>query len=157
MAQSQDLIGWRLFMEGMISKEITGIQKSYLAISSYHISIERWTIGSITKLLEVTHGQWLYTNVHVHDSISGTTATLCKEEIHTEIEKQQELGTDSLEEGDKHMMEINLEDLENTSGEKQQYWLLSIRAARESSRLREHNRTRPYEGTTYRRAINNLT
>ena len=44
-----------------------------------------------------------------------------------EIEKQQELGTDSLEEGDKYLMEINLEDLENISGEKQQYWLLAIR------------------------------
>ena len=31
-----------------------------------------------------------------------------------EIGKQQELGTDSLEEGDKYLMEINLEDLENT-------------------------------------------
>ena len=32
------------------------------------------------------------------------------------IEKQQELGTNSLEEGDKYLMEINLEDMENTSG-----------------------------------------
>ena len=73
------------------------IQKSYLALSSYHISIKCWTTGLITKLLEVTHGQWLYRNVHVHDSISETSATLHKEEIQTEIEKQQELGTDSLE------------------------------------------------------------
>ena len=47
-----------------------------------------------------------------------------------DIEKQQELVTDSLEEGDISLMEINLEDLENTSGEKQQYWLLEIRATR---------------------------
>ena len=47
-----------------------------------------------------------------------------------EIEKHPELVTDSLEEGDKYLMEINLEDLENTSGEKQQYWLLEIHAAR---------------------------
>ena len=33
-----------------------------------------------------------------------------------DIEKQQELGNYSLEEGDKYLMEINLEDLENTSG-----------------------------------------
>ena len=74
-----------------------------------------------------------------------------------EIEKQQELGTNSLEEGYKYLMEINLEDLENTSGENQQYWLLAIRAARESIRLRAHNRTRPSEERTYRRAINTLT
>ena len=50
-AQSQDLIGWRPFMEGMISKEITCIQKSYVVPSSYHLSIECWTTGLITKLL----------------------------------------------------------------------------------------------------------
>ena len=61
-------------MEGMISKEITGIQKLYPALSSYHLSIERWMTGLITKLLEVTHGQWIYRNEHVHNSISGTTA-----------------------------------------------------------------------------------
>ena len=78
-------------MGGMISKEITGIQKSYLALISYHLSIKRWTKGLITKLLEVTHGQWLYRNVHVHNSISGTTATLHKEEIQMEIEKKKNL------------------------------------------------------------------
>ena len=67
LAQSHDLIGWRRFMEGMISKETTGIKKSYLALSSHHISIESWTTGLITKLMEVTHGQWLYRNVHAHD------------------------------------------------------------------------------------------
>ena len=73
-----------------------------------------------------------------------------------EIEKQQELGTDSLEEGDKYLMEINLEDLGNTSDEKQQYWLLAIRVARESSRLRTHNRTRPPARRAHIRAINTL-
>ena len=74
-----------------------------------------------------------------------------------EIERQQEIGTDSLEEGYKYLMEINLEDLENTSGEMLQYWLLAIRAAIEPSRLRAHNRTRPPEGRAYRRAINTIT
>ena len=74
-----------------------------------------------------------------------------------DIEKQQELGTDSLEEVDKYPMEIKLEDLENTSGERQLYWLLAIRAARESIRLRTHNRTRPPAERAHRRAINTIT
>ena len=93
----------------------------------------------------------------MHNSISETTATLHKEDIHMDIEKQQELGTDSLEEGDKYLTEINLEDLENTSGEKQQYWLLAIHAARESSRLSTHTITQPPEQRAYRREINTLT
>ena len=108
LAQSHYHIGWRIFIESMISKEISCIQKLYLMLSSYHISIERWTTDLITKILEVTHGQWLYRNVHVHDSISGTAETLCKEDIQMDIEKHQELIIDSLEEGDKYLTEINL-------------------------------------------------
>ena len=63
----------------------------------------------------------------MHDLVSGTEATLRKEQIHMDIEKQQELGTNSLEKRDKYLMEINLEDMENTSGKSQQYWLLAIR------------------------------
>ena len=60
----------------------------------------------------------------MHDSISGTEATLYTEEKQMKIEKQQELGTNSMEEGDKYFIDINLEDMENTSGERQEYWLL---------------------------------
>ena len=49
-----------------------------------------------------------------------------KEEIQTEIEKQQEMGEESLLEEDKYLMEIKLDDLENSSGEQDEYWLLTI-------------------------------
>ena len=55
------------------------------------------------------------------------------------------------------MMEINLEDMENTSGERQQYWILAIRAAREASKLRAHPRTRPPTGTAHRRSFKYIT
>jgi len=89
----------------------------------------------ITKLLEVTHGQWLYQNIQVHDKVAGTLATLRKEEIQMEIEEQQALGTDGLLDEDCHLGECNLGDLEDTSGIKETYWLLAIKAAREAGRL----------------------
>ncbi len=52
------------------------------------------------------------------------------------IEHQIELGEDSLEEEDKYLLEINLEDLESTSGKAQTYWLLAIQAAKEANALR---------------------
>jgi hypothetical protein len=33
------------------------------------------------------------------------------------------------------MMEVNLKDLETTSGEQEEYWLVAIRAAREAAML----------------------
>ena len=35
--------------------------------------------------------------------------------------------------GGSHLAEVNLEDLENTSGEKKEYWLVTVLTAREAS------------------------
>ena len=59
-----------------------------------------------------------------------------KEELQKEIQRQQELGDEGLDEKDKFLLEIKLEDLEGTSGEYQEYWLLAIRAARKVMEIR---------------------
>ena len=129
-------------MEGMISKETLENQRSYANICGSALSEIEWTKGVVVKLLKTTHGQWLYRNVQVHDSITGTEATLRKEELQQLIEEQIELGGEGLEENDKYLLEINLDDLATTSGEMQTYWLLAIRAAREGRRLRTEQTTR---------------
>ena len=52
-----------------------------------------------------------------------------------EIGRQRELGTEGLLDEDCYLAECNLGDLEKTSGMKETYWLLAIKAAREASRL----------------------
>ena len=72
----------------------------------------------------------------MHDSVvSGAIALQRKEEIQHEIEKEQELGGEGFTAEDHYLMKVNLEDLETTSGERQEYWLLAIGAAREAFRL----------------------
>jgi hypothetical protein len=83
----------------------------------------------------VTYGQWLYRNIQVHDKIAGTLVILRKEELQLETKWQQELGTAGLLDEDCHLTECNLGDLEDSSGAKETYWLLAIRAAQEESRL----------------------
>ncbi len=90
----QDEIGWRWFMEGMVTKNLREIQTTYSAIEGSNVSPEQWTIGVIIKLLETTHGQWLYRCIQVHDRAQGTQATLQKEELQKEIKAQQDLGYD---------------------------------------------------------------
>jgi hypothetical protein len=63
--------------------------------------------------------------------------TLRKEQIQREIEHQMELGALGLLQEDKYLMEINLEDMETTSGKRQEYWLLAVTAAREASLLQQ--------------------
>ncbi len=71
--------------------------------------------------------------------MAGTQATLRKEEIKQEIEDQMVMGTKGLLDEDLWMMEVNLGDMETTSGEQEEYWLIAIRAAREAVTLtRQH-------------------
>ncbi len=59
-------------MEGMISIRMREIQRQYHISEGTRTSPERWAQGLILKLLEVTHGQWLYCNVQIYDVVSGT-------------------------------------------------------------------------------------
>jgi hypothetical protein len=139
MARAQDEIGWRMFMEGMVCSEIRVIQKTPTALSGSRINAEKWTVKLITKLLKVTHSQWLYRNVQVHNKIAGTLVTLRKKEIHMEIEAQQALRTAGLLDEDCHLGKCNLGDLKDTLGIKETYWLLAIKAAWEQISLRYYN------------------
>ncbi len=67
-----------------------------------------------------------------------------KEELQWEIEAQQDQGFNNLLEEDQFLAEVNLEDLENTSGERQEYWLVAMCAAREARLLR--GVSQPYLG-----------
>ncbi len=92
MARSQDIIGWRRFMEGMVSAKLIDIQKDYFVGRGTSWKLEKWTTGLVVRLLEVTHGQWLYRNVVVHDATSGQLALARKEDIVKQIEDQLEQG-----------------------------------------------------------------
>jgi hypothetical protein len=81
MAWEQDAIGWLQFMEGMISRRMRGIQSLYHLREGTHLSPKQWAQGLILKLLKATHGQWIYRNIQIHDSVAGMQATLRKEAI----------------------------------------------------------------------------
>jgi hypothetical protein len=137
MARDQDVIGWRWFMEGMICKRMQEIQRVYHILEGSCISPERWAQGLILKLLETTHRQWIYRNIQIHDTVAGTQATLRKESIQQEIEEQMERGKAGLLEEDHWMMEVNLGDMETSSGGQEEYWLLAIRAAQVAATLEQ--------------------
>ena len=75
---------------------------------------------------------------------------LRKEELQSLIEDQLELGEEGLEEENKYLLEINLDDLTTTSGETQTYWLLAIQVARDARVLRENETNTNAAGQTTR-------
>ncbi len=87
----------------------------------------------------------MYRNVQIHDNVAGMRATLRKEKIQWDIEEQMEMGTTGLLKEDQWMMKVNLEDMENSSGEREEYWLLAIQAVREAATLTWQQAQQPQE------------
>jgi hypothetical protein len=134
---SQTHIGWRRTMEGMVSKTLLHLDRHDVLVPTSHMSVNRWLVGLIKTLLEATHGVWIYRNITIHDSVSGMVATKEKEQLNKEIELQIERGGEGLAEEDRWMVEVNLDNIENSSGERESYWLLAIKAARERYRMQQ--------------------
>ena len=91
--------------------------------------------GYITQLLQVTHSQWIYQCILVHDRTTGTLILAHKDKLPIEIKHQLLLGSKGLAEEDQFLLECNFDELTSTTSKHQEYWLLAIKAAREESRL----------------------
>ena len=123
-------------MEGMLSTELVELQKYALVETASRLTIDKWAKELVIRLLEITHGQWLYRNVMVHDQTAGDLATQRKEEVRTVLLDQLERGEGGLDDEDKFLLEINLDELDTSSGEDQTYWLMALEAARDARALR---------------------
>ena len=134
-ARSQDRIGWRRFLEGMVSKQLPALVTKR-DVEGNISDIGTWMTLLITKLLEVTHGLWIYRNVMVHDELNGLYATEGRERLQQAIEEQMEYGADELCEEDKWLMEINLRDLNEVAGDREAYWVMAMDMAWERFQIR---------------------
>jgi hypothetical protein len=79
-------------MMGMISTKLLCSQDFYLQVRGSAQSSEKWVTGLITQLLQVTHGQWIYRCILVHNRITGTLINQHKAEILEAITKHLSLG-----------------------------------------------------------------
>ena len=113
-------------MQGMVNKEIVDLQRQAATVHGLDLSLHTWATGLVKRLLEIAHGQWLYRNLVVHNKVSGSLVNKKKEELREKIEEVQVMGSKDIAEEERFLAEINLEDLENSSGERQTYWLLAM-------------------------------
>lgn len=135
VAKAQDTVGWRRFMEGMVAKRLTAQLHSKEFPHALPKTSRPTAHSLVRRLLEITHGLWIYRNLLIHEDTAGILASTNKERIAAAIEEQIRLGPEGLREEDHWMLEVDLNDLETSKGEKEAYWVLAIRTARERCRL----------------------
>jgi hypothetical protein len=95
---------------GMISSKLLPIQSVYNHINRASSHATLWISGLVTQLLQVTHTQWIYRCVLVHDPNTGTLISAQKAKLLKEIKHQLALGSESLDEEDRFLLECNFDD-----------------------------------------------
>ncbi len=85
LAQSQDKIGDRNFMEGHISTNFYEIQNFHLAMTSSFLNGADWAKQFISKIFHITHSQWIFRNFSLHDKRNGYLHNKKAEEIALEL------------------------------------------------------------------------
>jgi hypothetical protein len=93
LTESQDKIGWQNFMEGYISAQFYNIQRFHLLMSGGYLNGSDWTKQFISKNLQITHSQWIYRNISLHDKQQGYLPHKRLEDLLQEILELSELGT----------------------------------------------------------------
>ena len=134
VAASQDLIPWKDFMEGKLSKEWFTLQRLSLACSSSRLTIADWSKRLISQVLQVSHAQWIFRNVSLHDHQRGYLALQERTAVLEEIDRLSQLDSDQVPGESRYLLEIDFTALNQSLAEKQAYWLFAMRAAVQAQR-----------------------
>jgi len=129
LAQSQNKIGYCNFMEGYTSTNFYEIQTFHLAMFSSFLNSANWAKQFISKILHITHSQWIFRNFSLHNKRHGYLHKKKAEEIALELESLAGLAPEDVPTNSRFLLEINFSDLNTSNLDSQKYWILAINAA----------------------------
>lgn len=129
LAESQDAIGWRNFMEGRISSKITAIQRRHLALSDSRLPVKGWSSKFISMILHITHSQWIFRNFMLHDTAMGYLRLKEHTEAAIQIDSLMQNRPSSIPADSHFLLEFDTERLLSADIDTQHYWLAAMNAA----------------------------
>ena len=130
VAIGQDRIGWRNMMEGRVTKNMYLIQRNHLAKQHSRINGDDWMHGLITRLLHISHSQWLFRNFTLHDKQCGYRRLKDRAEVLVRIDELRNTDPDRLPDHSRFLLEIDTERLIQGEFDTQVYWVYAMEAAR---------------------------
>jgi hypothetical protein len=98
-------------------------------MSSSFLNGTDWTKQFITKILQITHSQWIYQNILLHDKHQGYLHNKRSEELMKEMELLADLAPEDVPETSRFLLKINFTELSKYHIETQKYWTRVVNAA----------------------------
>ena len=108
-------------MEGMIPNKLVCIYEDCYMVKGEGLSALPWASQLVVRLLEVTHGQYIYRNVQLLDEQQGTLGTREKEKLQRQIEAEMDLGFTNFLPMDRCLTDVTPDNLEPCDWLHQEY------------------------------------
>ena len=129
LAALQDVIGWREFMEGKISHQFHRIQEVHLIGTHTNMLASLWTKTLISKVLRITHSQWIFRNFMLHDHLDGYLQRSRQAEITMEIDQLLQTHVDEIPRDRAFLLELDIDDISTMDFKAQNYCVFAMNAA----------------------------
>ena len=98
-------------MEGKISTKIDRIQQHHSATSISTINGDDWCKHFISRLLQISHSQWVFRNTMLHSAVRGTIKLQQRREVLQEIERLAEVDPDKVAAESRFLLEMDFSTL----------------------------------------------
>lgn len=141
LAACQDNIGWTHMLEGKITGHFRTIQSRHLRRINARINGQDWVKLFITKLIKISHTQWIFRNLTLHDKNIGHLTQLKRDELADELERLHSLDPADVPKESQFLLDFDIDDLAEGDIFRQEQWILAMRAARRAG-MRARGRSR---------------
>ena len=98
-------------------------------MTSSFLNSADWVKQFISKILHITHSQWIFRNISLHNKRNGYLHKKKAEDISLELESLAGLAPGDVPANSQFLLGINFSDLIKSSLESQKYWILAINTA----------------------------
>jgi hypothetical protein len=133
-AASQDLIGWTKFLHGKISVNIVAIQHIHCTLRPCRITGSNWMKAMSSHLMQASHCQWIFCNFMLHDRQQGYLRLNQRRDLLCKLDTLIDTSSDDIPKESRNLLELDYSTLYSASFERQSYWVLAMKAARQAGR-----------------------
>jgi hypothetical protein len=154
IAQSQDAIGWTEFLHGKILTKMREMQQVHCLLTNTSLNGDNWMVKLTKKLIDISHSQWLYQNFTLHHYKKGYLQQRTEREIQREVERLMHTSNLDVPKESHYLLEIAAQPSNVSTATHNTYWVLAVKAARQSAKWSAHQGRRSQRN--YHRTTANL-
>jgi hypothetical protein len=132
-AMIHNKLGWDNFFEGQIAAIWVEHRVDNICNRKLKHGGGKWARGLISKLLQITHQQWMYRNATVHLKIKDGCTVVQHQQALDNIERCLDTDPEEMLREHSHLLFTNFKNLATGPIKDKQQWLAEFKAARSAA------------------------